>query len=232
MPLQKYTNAIRQLAYGGPADHYDEYLQVSETTWYECLRHFCRGVIEVFGAHYLRRPTVDDCQRLMEMHEQRHDFPGMLGSFDWSNNDINVLNQSPLFNDVLQGQAPSIPFTVNGTQYDHGYYLTDDIYPEWATFVKSFQHPQDPKRRKFKKMQEAARKDVERAFGVLQPPSPLLPSSPALSTLTPPPSFDSLFSLPELPFPSLSTPHVLLPPHSQLLFLHHRCPTDPLLQFA
>ncbi|XP_057803396.1 uncharacterized protein LOC131018701 [Salvia miltiorrhiza] len=167
-PLQKCTNAIRQLAYGGPPDHYDEYLRISETTGYECLRHFCRGVIEVFGGHYLRRPTVDDYQRLMEMHEQRPGFPGMLGSLDWSNNDINVLNQSTLFNDVLQGQTPSIPFTVNGTQYAHGYYLTDGIYPEWATFVKSFQHPQDPKRRKFKEMQEAARKDVERAFGVLQ----------------------------------------------------------------
>ncbi|CAN1130838.1 hypothetical protein LINPERHAP2_LOCUS6058, partial [Linum perenne] len=39
---------------------------------------------------------------------------------------------------------------------------------EWATMVKSFAYPEDPKRKKFKKMQEAARKDVERAFGVLQ----------------------------------------------------------------
>ncbi|CAN1170421.1 hypothetical protein LINPERHAP2_LOCUS28992 [Linum perenne] len=48
-PLQKCTAAIRQLAYGTPADHYDEYLRIG------------------------------------------------------SNNDINVLNQSPLFNDVLGG---------------------------------------------------------------------------------------------------------------------------------
>ncbi|XP_057771032.1 uncharacterized protein LOC130990813 [Salvia miltiorrhiza] len=91
-PLQKCTNAIRQLAYGGPADHYDEYLRVSETTGYECLRYFCRGVIEVFGAHYLKWPTFHDYQCLMEMHKQKHDFPEMLGSLDWSNNDINVLN--------------------------------------------------------------------------------------------------------------------------------------------
>ncbi|XP_057803489.1 uncharacterized protein LOC131018796 [Salvia miltiorrhiza] len=71
-----------QLAYGGPADHYDEYLQVYETTGYECLRHFCRGVIEIFGAHYLRRPTVYDYQQLMEMHEQMHGFPGMIGNLD------------------------------------------------------------------------------------------------------------------------------------------------------
>ncbi|XP_023744295.2 uncharacterized protein LOC111892490 [Lactuca sativa] len=42
------------------------------------------------------------------------------------------------------------------------------VYPEWATMVKSFPHPADRKRIQFKEMQEAARKDVERAFGVLQ----------------------------------------------------------------
>ncbi|XP_073037702.1 uncharacterized protein [Primulina eburnea] len=66
-----------------------------------------------------------------------HAFFGVAGS----NNDINVLNQSPLFNDVLQGNAPEINFTVNGTQYTQGYYLTDGVYPEWAAFVKSFPCP-------------------------------------------------------------------------------------------
>ena len=93
-----------------------------------------------------------------------HVFFGVAGS----NNDINVLNQSPLFNDVLHGYAPDVQFTVNGTQYEKSYYLADGIYPEWATFVKSFTCPKDPKRMKFKQMQEAARKDVKRAFGVLQ----------------------------------------------------------------
>ena len=77
-------------------------------------------------------------------------------------------NQSPLFNDVLHGYAPDIQFMVNGTQYNKGYCLADGIYPEWATFVKSFTSPKDPKRIKFKQMQEAAKKDVEQAFGVLQ----------------------------------------------------------------
>lgn len=172
-------------------------------------------MIKVFGERYLRRSNGDDKKRLLDMHLQRHGFPGMLGSLDcmhwewkncpvalkgqftrgdhgvptimleavasadlwiWhaffgvarSNNDINVLNQSRLFNDVLQGNAPEINFTVNDTQYKQGCYLTDGIYPEWASFVKSFPCPQDPKRKKFKEMQEAARKDVERAFGVLQ----------------------------------------------------------------
>ncbi|XP_042410284.1 uncharacterized protein LOC121999705 [Zingiber officinale] len=85
-----------------------------------------------------------------------------------SRNDINVLYESPLFNKVLEGGAPEVYFTINGTTYTKGYYLTDGIYPTWATFVKSFPCPEDPKRKKFKERQEAARKDVKRAFGVLQ----------------------------------------------------------------
>ncbi|XP_075499968.1 uncharacterized protein LOC142538537 [Primulina tabacum] len=81
-PLQKCTVAIRQLAYGGPADHYDEYLRVAETTTIDCLFNFCRCVIEIFGERYLRRPSADDKKHLVEMHLQRHGFPGMLGSLD------------------------------------------------------------------------------------------------------------------------------------------------------
>ncbi|XP_057785257.1 uncharacterized protein LOC131002807 [Salvia miltiorrhiza] len=49
-----------------------------------------------------------------------------------------------------------------------GYYLCDDIYPEWRCFVKSPPMATNPKEAKFKKMRESARKNIERAFGVLQ----------------------------------------------------------------
>ena len=48
------------------------------------------------------------------------------------------------------------------------YYLTDGIYPKWATFIQSISLPQGPKAVLFAQRQEAVRKDVERAFGVLQ----------------------------------------------------------------
>jgi hypothetical protein len=85
-----------------------------------------------------------------------------------SNNDINVLDQSPLFTEVLQGRAPSVQFHINGTKYNMGYYLADGIYLEWATIVKSITRPQNGKDRMYAQRQESARKYVERAFGVLQ----------------------------------------------------------------
>jgi len=48
------------------------------------------------------------------------------------------------------------------------YYLTDGIYPKWATFIQSIPLPQGPQAVLFAQRQEAVRKDVERAFGVLQ----------------------------------------------------------------
>jgi hypothetical protein len=93
-----------------------------------------------------------------------HAYFGVAGS----NNDINVLNRSPLFISTLKGEAPRVQYTVNGRQYDTGYYLADGIYPEWATFVKSIPLPQNDKNKLFAKLQEGARKDVERAFAPLQ----------------------------------------------------------------
>ena len=79
-----------------------------------------------------------------------------------------MLNQSPLFFDALKGEAPNVQYTVNGKEYSMGYYLADGIYPEWAAFVKTIPLPQTDKHKLFAQYQEGARKDVERAFGVLQ----------------------------------------------------------------
>ncbi|KAL4589025.1 hypothetical protein LXL04_001927 [Taraxacum kok-saghyz] len=49
-----------------------------------------------------------------------------------------------------------------------GYYLADSIYPKWATLVQTIHDPRGPKKKLFAMKQEACRKDVERAFGVLQ----------------------------------------------------------------
>nr|GEU82993.1 putative harbinger transposase-derived protein [Tanacetum cinerariifolium] len=86
------------------------------------------------------------------------------------NNDVNVLRQSPIFNDLKSGIAPEVPFVANNVLYKRGYYLTDEKYPQWFVLIKSIKNPgtHDHKRILYKTKHEAARKDVERAFGVLK----------------------------------------------------------------
>ena len=93
-----------------------------------------------------------------------HAFFGLPGS----NNDINVLERSHVFNELAEGRAPAVHYSINGHDYTMGYYLADGIYPKWATFVKTIPAPQGQKYKLFAAAQEACRKDVERAFGVLQ----------------------------------------------------------------
>ena len=87
-----------------------------------------------------------------------HVFFGTAGSI----NDITVLNASNVFNEVLSVRVPVVQYIVNGTQYDMGYYLANDIYPKFATFVKTISRPQGEKRKLFAQWHESTRKDEER----------------------------------------------------------------------
>ncbi|XP_041995715.1 uncharacterized protein LOC121745835 [Salvia splendens] len=144
-------------------------LHVADTIGRDCLKKFCKGVIQTFGPTYLQKPTAQDCKFLLDLHWRVHGFPGMLGSIDcmhwqwkncttawrgqfmsgfkgtyptiileavadqrlwiWhayfgvagSNNDLNVMQSSPLFNDQCQGIDPLVDFTANGNQHQMGY---------------------------------------------------------------------------------------------------------------
>ncbi|KAK2656480.1 hypothetical protein Ddye_009532 [Dipteronia dyeriana] len=85
-----------------------------------------------------------------------------------SNNDINVLETSHLFANLVEGIAPPANFVIQGKEYNVGYYLTDGIYPKWSTLVQTIHDPRGPEKKLFAIKQEGCRKDVERAFGVLQ----------------------------------------------------------------
>ena len=61
-----------------------------------------------------------------------------------------------------------ITFRVNRNVYDQGFYLADGIYPSWKVFQKTIERPSGRKFKNHSKAQEAARKDIERCFGVLQ----------------------------------------------------------------
>ncbi|KAG2998480.1 hypothetical protein PC128_g25901 [Phytophthora cactorum] len=211
--LLKVSATLRQLAYASTADAFDENLEMSETAALKCLKRFCKSVIKCFGAEYLRAPTPNELQTILEHNAQRG-FVGMIGSVDcmhweWRNfpsavagqhkgkgkkptkvleavadynlriwhcnfgspgslNDINVLDQSPLFDDMLQGRAPRIEFTLSGNKYYTPYLLADGMYPDWPVFVKPMESAHGNKEKYFAGRQEACRKDVQRCFGVLQ----------------------------------------------------------------
>ncbi|GJV64900.1 ribonuclease H-like domain-containing protein [Tanacetum coccineum] len=190
----KCTSAIIQLARDIVPNFLDEYLQMSTKSSRLSLDHFCAYVMEIFRPEYLRKPMMTDVVKLYQHHEEKNGFSEtrdhgpnpfilveVVASQDlwlWhalfgiseSNNDINALHQSSLFNDLKSGRAPEIQFVANGVTCPWGYYLVDGMYPELATFVKTISKPSDDdhKRIRYKQIQESERKDVERAFGVLK----------------------------------------------------------------
>lgn len=90
-------------------------------------------------------------------------------------NDTNILKLSPLLNSFTDGsfeglerQAGVVPFAIHDQEFSKMFVLVDGIYPQWARFVKAMREPTSPAEKRFTTWQEAARKDIERAFGVLQ----------------------------------------------------------------
>jgi hypothetical protein len=80
--LQKVIAALQMLTYGGPADLFDEYIRMGESTMLESIRHFVRSVVAIYGPQYLRSPTAEDLDMLLQKAESRG-FLGMLGSIDY-----------------------------------------------------------------------------------------------------------------------------------------------------
>jgi hypothetical protein len=78
-----------------------------------------------------------------------------------------VLKRSHVFSGFAEGNVPSVSYEIMGYTYAKGYYLADGIYPKWPFFVNTHHEPKEEKYSRFVKEQEACRKDVERAFGVL-----------------------------------------------------------------
>jgi hypothetical protein len=58
------------LAIGSAADELDEYLKIGETIAMEALKNFVKGVRDVFGDQYLRRPTMEDTEGLVKFGER------------------------------------------------------------------------------------------------------------------------------------------------------------------
>ncbi|GJY05041.1 ALP1-like protein [Tanacetum coccineum] len=111
-----------------------------------------------FKAQFCRGDHESDLVILLEAIASKdlwiwHAFFGVFGM----NNDVNVLRQSPIFNDLKGGKAPDVPFVANDVTYKREYYLTDGIYPEWSVLMNSISNPgsNDHKRIMYKTAHEA-----------------------------------------------------------------------------
>lgn len=90
-----------------------------------------------------------------------------------TNNDVNVLQASDFYQSFLDGRMEElekdvVPFTISGEVFQKMFVLTDGAYPQFDRFVKPQRFPILAEERKFMDWQSASRKDIERAFGILQ----------------------------------------------------------------
>ena len=61
-----------------------------------------------------------------------------------------------------------MPFNVSDEEFKKVFVLVDGIYPRYSRFVRGISEPITEIEKNYTGWQEAARKDIERAFGVLQ----------------------------------------------------------------
>ena len=88
-------------------------------------------------------------------------------------NDINIMNLSPLTQMFVNGEMEQlekelVPFCIGEEQFKQLFVLVDGIYPVRTRFVKAIKEPSTDEEKALTSWQEAARKDIERAFGLLQ----------------------------------------------------------------
>ncbi|MFS7978133.1 hypothetical protein Hanom_Chr10g00912041 [Helianthus anomalus] len=73
---QKVTAALRQLAYDKSSDIMDDYLKMSARVARETLHNFCSCILELYRKKYLRKPSFNDMQQILEHHADYHGLPG------------------------------------------------------------------------------------------------------------------------------------------------------------
>jgi hypothetical protein len=54
---------------------------------------------------------------------------------------INVLERSPIFSRLIEGNSIVVLYETNNNAYNKPYYLADDIYHDWSTLVKTIHEP-------------------------------------------------------------------------------------------
>ena len=88
-------------------------------------------------------------------------------------NDLNILEKSTIVGSILNGmmelQLPQeLHYCINGMVRDYLYFLVNGIYPKWPIFISTISVATPGSKDKlFATYQEAVRKNIEQAFGVI-----------------------------------------------------------------
>lgn len=80
-PKQKILAVLRMLGTGIASDHLDDNFRISSTTIIASLKEFSKCVLQIFGPEYLRGPTEEEMQGILDWNASRS-MPGCLGSID------------------------------------------------------------------------------------------------------------------------------------------------------
>ncbi|GJY08493.1 WAT1-related protein isoform X1 [Tanacetum coccineum] len=141
----------------------DEYLQIGEKTSRDCLTHFRNGVIELYGEEHLRRPTKLTSKNSKLFTRTNMGFLVFYDIIYFTNFFFSYAFTIYGFGARFFGVAGSI----NDVLFKSSLFY---MILKWAVLMKSISQPgsNDVMRIRYKQAHEAARKDVERAFGVLK----------------------------------------------------------------
>ena len=139
-------------------------LDCSHTFWHKCPKGWQGSYQGAKGSPSIVMEAI--CDYHLWFWHVAYGYAGTL-------NDKNILNLSPYLASLLDGtflerESEVVPFTIAGEEFHKTFVLCDGIYPPYSRFVKGFKHPVDDVESKYTEWQESARKDIERAFGVLQ----------------------------------------------------------------
>eukprot|EP00804_Cyclotella_cryptica_P030944 CCRYP_019607-RA/>CCRYP_019607-RA protein AED:0.19 eAED:-0.03 QI:0/0/0/1/0/0/2/0/206 len=169
------------ICYGVSGNAFLDYHQFGETTSRRCVHHLVRGLVTcpALAEVYLRKPTKADALNITTLHKKAHKMPGMLGSLDvtkvhWKNCPTALKGQFQ-----CQEKCATIALEAvvdhnlwfwhgDGKDFNKLYYLVDGIYASLSRFLGPENDPTTQLDGSFKVDQEAARKDVERGYGVLK----------------------------------------------------------------
>lgn len=72
--------------------------------------------------------------------------------------------------DIANGNFPKVSYRIGEKEESQLYFTADNIYPRYPVFMQSYGSTTtcNPKESYFSKRIESVRKDIERAFGILQ----------------------------------------------------------------